>query len=438
LEAEGFSVACACLDVERERDAYAGGDWLERTLARLCDGVRLAVGVTSVTPEFDRAVTVLETVKRLRPNLRTLIGGTHVTYLDEEPARHPAIDVVVRGEGEAIACEIARRWRDVLPIDDVKGVTVFHEGRIVRNASPPLINLKTAPIPAYHLIDEFSRDRVKLTPTYTRGCPYGCSYCVESIFFERRVRHKDPVRFVDELEIIAERFGWRGIHIADSTFGIDRKATAALCDELEKRRLNALFSINVRPNLFSYLGEELVARLVSLGFVEFYLGAETADDDLIKALQRRQSFGELMDCLTRLKALGVPFVKLYLMVGIPGDTHEGLQKTINSVRLMIREDLIFYATAKFFVPTPGTEPYAQFQVPEGPGQAGSWSRYERYNYPPWYPHDELTPMDLDHYLCLIQSVQLREYLGKLGRKPSEMTSRARDWAAEAYLKKQYM
>ncbi len=352
LEEAGYRVLCVSLDVERDR--VGGADWLEVYVRRLCSATRTAVGVSAVTPEYYRAVRFLETVKACAPGLHTMIGGTHVTYIDEEAARHPAVDVVVRGEGEATALELVRRWTNGQSVDNVPGTTMLCDGMMRRNADRELLDCRKLPVPAYHLLDSEHLERVHLTPTYSRGCPFQCNYCVESVFWHRRMRYKDPARFVDELEAIIRLTNWKFIHIADSTFGISREATAALCDELDRRNLDAVFSVNVRPDVFTYLGEELVRRLARTGFVEFYIGMESADEGLLALLDRRQSHTGLLDALHRLKAIGIPFVKLYLIVGVPGDTHEGLQNTLNSIRRMLEQDLIYYATGKFFVPAPGT------------------------------------------------------------------------------------
>jgi radical SAM superfamily enzyme YgiQ (UPF0313 family) len=438
LEHHGLSVTCVSLDLERESAGAAEG-WLDAALRRLCAETTTAVGVTAVTPEYARAISVLATVKRIAPHLKTMIGGTHVSYVDEEAARHPAVDVVVRGEGEATALELVERWRQGRAVLDVPGTTVrgtngsAHAGEIVRNPDRQQLDLRDLPRPAYHLLPKDGRKLLKLTPTFSRGCPFECEYCVEGRFWARRVRHKDPKVFVDELEYLAEECDFRFIHIADSTFGINGPAVEALCDELEHRCLDCVFSVNVRPDVFDYMGEPLFRRLLRTRFVEFCIGVETFDESVLAPL-KRQHKGDLLDTLVRMKALGVPFVKLYMMIGVPGDTHEGLQRTVNAVRRLVAEDLIYYATAKFFVPTPGTPLFERLPSSD---REPEWRLYERYTYPPWYPHANLAPWELEAYLLLLQGAQLTEYKRKLGVEPTA-SENVRAWAAETYLARKYM
>lgn len=431
LQEAGFSVRCVSLDVEKE--LRQSKEWLSESIADLTSQTRIAVGVSAVTPEINRALTVLGQVRQAKPALKTMIGGTHVTYCDAAAAVHPGVDVVVRGEGETTAVSLVQRWSQGAPAEDIDGTTIAKGSSVHRNPDRGLVDLTTLPMPAYELLDAQTRTRVHVTPTYSRGCPFHCNYCVESSFWNRRVRHKNAAAFVDELEVIAERLNWRYIHIADSTFGIDRAATAALCDELEARRIDAVFSINVRPDVFSYLGEELVRRLVALNFVEFYMGMETADEQLLKTLERRQDEERLKAALVKLKSLGVPFVKLYLVVGFPGDTHGGLQRTINRIRAFLEEGLIYYATGKYFVPAPGTIYSEEGAVSMNTVQ---WDRFERYQFPPIVEHEQLSPLELEQYLQLLQAVQLG-YYRKLAPDPTEY-ARLSDWAQKHYLPRVYL
>ncbi len=434
LEKDGWSVRCVCMDLVREN--YSGEDWLARAIADLCVNTSIAVGVTAVTPEFQRAMKILKTVKAVAPHLRTMIGGTHVSYEDEEAARADYVDAVVRFEGEYTACDLVRRWAENRSADDVAGITICRDGDVERTPPRPLCDLRTLPKPAYHLLDEEMRIRVHVTPTFTRGCPYACAYCVEADFWSRRLRHKDVKSFVDELEYIAEDLSWRFIHIADSTFGINRHETSRLCDELERRKINAVFSINIRPNALNYIGEEILRRLRALNFVEFYVGMESSSEALLQQLNRNQKQTELDETLNFLKEIGVPFVKLYLVVGLPGDTHDSLQNTLNRVRYYIDNNLAFYATGKFFTPVPGTIE-AENQATSNRILTWDWSKFERYNFPPVVEHEVLSPFEIECYLMLLQAQQLGAYRRRLGVDCGEQ-SRIRSWVEETYHKAVYL
>lgn len=436
LEQAGFSVRCVSMSLEN-RERAGDANWLNNALIELAENTRLAVGVTAVTPEYERALTILRTIKSRFPHLLTVIGGTHVTYLDREAASEAAVDVVVRGEGETTIREVLQLYNQRAAIDQIAGTTVRSNGAIRRNPDRPLLDLAQLPRPAYHLLGDHAKRDLYSPPTYSRGCPFSCSYCIESQFWQRTLRHKDPRRFADELEYIVKELDWPFIHIADSTFGLNRSAAHALCDELERRDLDAVFSINARPDLFSYMGDELVTRLVKLNFVEFYFGYELSDEKVLATLHRKQDSSKLHHALVRLRELSVPFVKLYLIIGLPGDTHETVQKTINNIRFLLQEDLIYYATGKFFTPTPGTLHLDEAYANGYDLLTKEWTQFERYNFPPVIDHHNFSPTELEQYLCLLQAVQLGIFRKRLGRDEQER-DRLSAWADAHYLKRVYV
>jgi len=71
---------------------------LENELARRQPDM---VGVTSATLTYQPALEVVKTAKKALPNCLTMMGGPHVTVMDEAAlSENPEADIVVRGEGE--------------------------------------------------------------------------------------------------------------------------------------------------------------------------------------------------------------------------------------------------------------------------------------------------------------------------------------------------
>ncbi len=66
-----------------------------------------AVGVTAVTMTFDNAMRVVRAVKKIDPDILTLMGGPHVTFCAPETLRaHREVDIIVCGEGEHTLVDI--------------------------------------------------------------------------------------------------------------------------------------------------------------------------------------------------------------------------------------------------------------------------------------------------------------------------------------------
>jgi len=72
----------------------------------------------------------LQEVKKADPNIYTVTGGVHFSFLSEESLEeYPEIDAIVRGEGEVTFTELIKRRISNQPLDDVAGLT-YRDGNV--------------------------------------------------------------------------------------------------------------------------------------------------------------------------------------------------------------------------------------------------------------------------------------------------------------------
>lgn len=67
------------------------------------------IGCTAITPSIYKAQESLTIAKRLFPNAVTVLGGIHATFMYRQVLTEaPAIDYIIRGEGEEILVNFVR------------------------------------------------------------------------------------------------------------------------------------------------------------------------------------------------------------------------------------------------------------------------------------------------------------------------------------------
>ena len=67
------------------------------------------IGCTAITPSIYQAEATLKLAKKLFPNALTILGGVHGTFMYQQVLHEaPAIDCIVRGEGEEILVNVVR------------------------------------------------------------------------------------------------------------------------------------------------------------------------------------------------------------------------------------------------------------------------------------------------------------------------------------------
>ena len=133
-------------------------------------------------------------------------------------SQEPAIDFIVRGEGEETVVRLVTALKRGQGLEEVPGI-VFRagttsgarrsvgkrlslHGQIVANPPAPVISDLDAHRIGWELIDHrrytYWGNRRAVVVQFSRGCPHLCSYCGQREFW-RAWRHRDPVRFAAEL-----------------------------------------------------------------------------------------------------------------------------------------------------------------------------------------------------------------------------------------------
>lgn len=101
-------------------------------LAAVLAGAPDVVGLSLTCWDMDAQLALAARVRAERPDVRLVVGGPSATNRGAGLLeRHPALDVVVAGEGEAPLLELLLRYRDGRAPDAIPGVSFRAEGRVV-------------------------------------------------------------------------------------------------------------------------------------------------------------------------------------------------------------------------------------------------------------------------------------------------------------------
>ncbi|MEW6078249.1 MAG: radical SAM protein [Thermodesulfobacteriota bacterium] len=285
------------------------------------------VGLTAVTMSFDQAAQIVRDVKSLAPGLLTVMGGPHVSMCASDTlANLPELDMVAVGEGDEtivrLAAELAggRRW------ETVPGI-VYRDKAGAVCATPVkeyAVDVKALPLPARHLLPlgRYKALNMPVSMTTSRGCPFKCIFCVGRKMVGARVRYRDPISVVDELEYLMG-LGFPQINIADDLFTASRAHCFGVCDEIERRGLKVKWSSFARVDLVSL---DLLQRMKQAGCVAVSFGVETANPDILKTIKKGITIAQVEAAVTACAEAGMlPHVSFIL--GLPGETPETIEET---------------------------------------------------------------------------------------------------------------
>ncbi len=313
------------------------------------------VGVTSTTLLYNSAKGIMEAAKAEHPNATTMIGGSHVTFWDENALNEcPAIDVIVRREGELTFVELLKRLQEKRNFSGVLGTTFRGEdGKIMRNEDRPfLMDLDALPSPAYHLlpIDAFHRMGKTIFPLVTsRGCVQWCDFCSTVRMFGRGYRVRNPHKVVDEMEMLNKKYGESQFTFYDDAFTINRNHTLELCADIKARGLNVEWDCETRVDA---VDKELLEKMHDAGCITVWYGVESGSAKILDKMHKKINREQVKDAFKISQKAGIMTIAS-AVIGFPGETEETAWETINFINSLNPDDIGCYIAT----PYPGTPMY---------------------------------------------------------------------------------
>ena len=305
--------------------------------------------------------------------ITTIAGGFQMDIYPREVVAYQEVDFGVIGEGWETLPELIDTLAARGDVDKVRGVCYLREGEYHATPPRPLsgFSLDDVPFMARHLLPNeryttvMTREWPITIMLSSLGCPYRCAYCdvpVKSF----TPRSADGV--VAEIEECIRRFGIREILFQDEIFTLERERTLAICEMIRGRGLKISWSIRARPDL---VDREILKMMKLAGLSKINFGIESGDPEMLKRLRRNIPLDVIRKAVRWTKEEGITTLGFF-MIGFPGETEEGLKKTI---RFALELDCDFIQVNKM-VPQPPSVFYREVVEKTG---IDYWREYARGN-----------------------------------------------------------
>ncbi len=287
------------------------------------------VGVTCPFPgTLLGAFRIAEVVKRLSPNVRTVLGGGYVNteLRDLDDARVGRFfDAVVYDEGYAPWLQFLGAPAETIP----PFVKPSYRGLDLSL----YLDLPESENPMHRL---WSTGRwLKLQ--MARGCYWHrCAFCDVSLDYIKCFEMPDAATLVDAMQAMArETLGAADFHFTDEA--MPPALVAKMCREILRRKFKCRWWGNIR---FDSAFTPALARLMArAGCIAVTGGLECAVDRLLALMNKGITLASARAALTAFRAAGI-LVHAYLMYAFPSQTEREAAAALGHVRRFFREGLI--------------------------------------------------------------------------------------------------
>ena len=297
------------------------------TLARVLNSAHFdVVGCSLFNSTWPATLFLLKRVKAHVPGVRTVVGGPGplmgITSRAEEVARfmdhHDFIDYFVVGEGEypfMAILEDPELPRGVL--DPARNLTKIESRK-------NFVKSEELPAPDYGQLD-ISR-YLQLSVASSRGCPFDCSFCAETVFWKGYRAFKG--RTFDQMESLAQRYKRASFYLCDS---LSNTTIGPIASEIKSTGRPYTLDCYLRADKTVAERPDEVRAWREGGLVRARLGMESASQRILDEMVKKTTPESMARSLEVLSSEGIITSTLWI-VCYPGETEAEFNDTLVFIR----------------------------------------------------------------------------------------------------------
>ncbi|MFC1454922.1 B12-binding domain-containing radical SAM protein [Candidatus Undinarchaeota archaeon] len=313
--------------------------------------------ISTSSMSFGEDIKILEYVKKCC-DAKTVIFGSHITFMPEKCMQSDAIDFGIMREPEFAIRDLLRnikkgKW------EKSKGIVYMKKRKVIVNPPYPYIkNLDELPFPDRSMLPDVSFFNPLITrfPWTTiltsRGCPAKCIFCTVPYFYGGKWRSRSIDNIMVELRALVAD-GYKEIFFRDETFTAQRKKVQELCKKIIEEKLEFKWIANGRVG---NLDKETMQLMKKAGCEMLKFGVESGVQEILDNIRKGIQVEKTRETFKWTNEVGIK-THAHFMLGCVGETKDTIEKTIQFAK-EIRPTTVTFG---IFTPYPGTPLFKMVQ-----------------------------------------------------------------------------
>ena len=276
-------------------------------------------------------------LKKIMPDCVIGFGGPEVSYESETFLReNPAVDFVMRGEGELVFTKYLEHLDAGNPVTlgEIESLTYRQGDEIFSTPQMHPMDLALLPFP-YE--DDFSDVQNQIIYyESSRGCPYHCGYCLSSV--ENGVRFVPLDKVLPDLQKFLDK-NVPQVKFIDRTFNCRKSHAMAIWKYLHEHDNGVTnFHFEITADLIDQETIDFL-KTVRKGLFQFEIGVQSTNPQTIRAINRNVDFAALSEIVQQIKDGGNIHQHLDLIAGLPYEDYDSFGRSFNDVYALHPEQL---------------------------------------------------------------------------------------------------
>jgi len=289
---------------------------------------------------------VITAIRRVRPDIKIILGGPEVSYETEGQPIVALADHVITGEADLKFAEVCRVLLGEIASEPALTLTLSpgergqrkqgsgtsaspsnsSVGEITNGGGSSLPKIIAAPVPDFSRIalpyDFYAEADLAHRIIYveaSRGCPFTCEFCLSSL--DIPVRQVPLEKFLGAMQKLLDR-GLKQFKFVDRTFNLNAATSRAILEFfLARHEPGMFFHFEMIPDRLPAELRAVIAKFPP-GALQFEVGIQTFNPEVGTHISRRQNYERLADNFHFLRRETGVHIHADLIVGLPGESLE--------------------------------------------------------------------------------------------------------------------
>ena len=300
------------------------------------------VGISAMTDQLPSALEICKFIKDYRKDIPIVIGQIHAMLFPEKSVESNLIDYAVFGQRAEVPLEklinfVFYKKGELKQIPNL--IYKSKDGKIFKSKAKEIpFDFEKMPLIDYSFLGEKIFQNLKKYPVgmlTSRGCPYQCSFCINSVVPEsRKWQAWSAERTIKEIKKLTKK-GVKEIIFWDDCFFTKKARVVRIIELMEKEKINISWFANLRADHISenYIDQKFLQRLEKNGLTWISIGAESGSRRMLNLMNKQITVEQLIESARIIgKTKIIP--NFSFMIGLPEEKKEDIEKTLILMKKM--------------------------------------------------------------------------------------------------------
>lgn len=321
------------------------------------------LGFTTMNDNYPFVIDLSSKIKKRIKNeklddIYIILGGPQASLTAKDTMENFSyIDMVMIGEGEGSILFVIKSILEnsFHNLESVSNLVYRDKNDIITTyRDKSMIDIDYIELIDSRFLNKFIvKDKIKSYPIDVgRGCPFSCSFCSTSKFWNRMFRLKSNNIIIEEIEYIKSNYDIDIFSFEHDLFTVNKKLIIQFCEKLKENNVRIKWGCSVRIDT---IDEKLIDTMISAGCHYIYTGLETGSQRIQKIINKNIN---LTDALKKIKILSKKDIKVTVsfMYGFKEEKIEDLHLTLALINELIKLNIKNIQLHRF-TPFPGTKEF---------------------------------------------------------------------------------